>query len=57
MTIAESKQRDAASHPPTTAYTGISDRTQLNPIFARPGENSDLPVDRIPDNESLPETA
>jgi glutamate decarboxylase len=58
MTIAESKERAAsASRTPSTAYTGINDRTQLNPIFARPGENTDLPVDRIPDNESLPETA
>ena len=57
MTIAESKERSSAAQPPTTAFTGISDRTQLNPIFARPGEDSDLPVDRIPDRESLPETA
>ena len=57
MSTEEPKGRTQAAQPPATAYTGINDRTQLNPIFARPGESTDLPVDRIPPDESLPETA
>jgi glutamate decarboxylase len=51
--------RPAAIHPDssTQAFTGIDGRTQLNPIFAREGEATDFPVDRIPPGESLPETA
>ncbi len=36
---------------------GSSDSTSLNPVFARPGEATDLPKNRIPAAESLPETA
>ena len=54
MSTEEPKGRTQAAQPPATAYTGINDRTQLNPIFARPGESTDLPVDRIPPDESLP---
>ena len=39
------------------AFSGIGDNTQLNPIFARAGEATDFPVNRLPDGESLPETA
>ncbi|WP_242616472.1 glutamate decarboxylase [Microterricola gilva] len=39
------------------AFTGTSDRNQLNPIFARAGEATDFPMDRMPDQESLAETA
>ncbi|WP_291049603.1 glutamate decarboxylase [Herbiconiux sp.] len=39
------------------AFTGISPENQLNPIFAREGEATDFPLNRLPDGESLPETA
>lgn len=42
---------------PATAHVGDSARDQLNPIFARPGEATDFPIDRLPPSESLPETA
>ncbi|MET1016840.1 MAG: hypothetical protein ABWX76_08485, partial [Leifsonia flava] len=41
----------------THAFTGISGRNQLNPIFAREGEATDFPLNQLPDSESLPETA
>ncbi|MCG2803065.1 MAG: glutamate decarboxylase, partial [Cellulomonas sp.] len=34
-----------------------SDDIVLNPLFARPGEATTLPRHRLPDGESLPETA
>lgn len=33
------------------------DVVELNPVFARPGEATELPRFRLPDGESLPETA
>lgn len=44
-------------HTFTGRATGFSDTTTLNPVFARPGEATDLPKNRIPSTESLPETA
>ncbi|RJF41197.1 glutamate decarboxylase [Actinomyces sp. 2119] len=39
-------------------YTGSDpDRSELNPLFARPGEAHDLPKFRLPASEALPETA
>ncbi|MCR5980497.1 glutamate decarboxylase [Gordonia jinghuaiqii] len=37
--------------------TGDSDSVSLNPIFARPGEATDIPKRQVPQAESLPETA
>ncbi|SJM59895.1 glutamate decarboxylase [Gulosibacter sp. 10] len=34
-----------------------SEQLELNPLFARPGEATELPRTRLPDGESLPETA
>ncbi|MGP5496705.1 glutamate decarboxylase [Corynebacterium flavescens] len=34
-----------------------SDNVELNPIFARPGEATHLPRHRLPEGESLPDTA
>ncbi|GAA1827234.1 glutamate decarboxylase [Agromyces salentinus] len=42
---------------PTRGFSGIGDSNQLNPIFAREGEATDFPLNRLPDRESLPETA
>jgi glutamate decarboxylase len=36
---------------------GSSDASPLNPLFARPGEATELPKTRMPATESLPETA
>ena len=36
---------------------GASDVVELNPVFARPGEATELSRYAIPDRESLPETA
>lgn len=36
---------------------GSSAALSLNPVFARPGEFTDLPKSRLPQGESLPETA
>ncbi|MEU5842222.1 glutamate decarboxylase [Rhodococcus sp. NPDC047139] len=36
---------------------GTSDSLSLNPVFLRPGEATDLPKTRMPESESLPETA
>ena len=42
----------------THAFAGINARNQLNPMFARTGEATDFPFDRIPDSRNhLPETA
>ena len=38
-------------------FSGIGDSNQLNPIFAREGEATDFPLNRLPARESLPETA
>ena len=50
---------DGQVHPgdSTHAFTGISGRNQLNPMFAREGESTDFPLNRLPDSESFPETA
>ncbi|MDE0547635.1 glutamate decarboxylase [Microbacterium sp. C7(2022)] len=54
---------DASSDGPVApdqssqAFTGLGDWNQLNPIFVRPGEATDFPMDRLPDAESLPDTA
>jgi len=45
------------SGEPATAFSGFSDQNQLNPIFARPGEATDFPLNVLPPGESLPETA
>src|SRR6478609_1010417 len=42
---------------PSAAFTGINDRNQLNPMFAREGEATDFPLNVLPAGESLPETA
>jgi glutamate decarboxylase len=39
------------------AHVGDSDQNQLNPLFARPGESTDFPLNQLPAGESLPETA
>ncbi|HEY2643540.1 MAG TPA: glutamate decarboxylase [Galbitalea sp.] len=39
------------------AFTGINDSNQLNPLFARAGEATDFPTNRLPQRESLGETA
>ena len=39
------------------AFTGIGDQNQLNPMFARAGESTDFPLNALPPDESLPETA
>ncbi|PWJ27511.1 glutamate decarboxylase [Branchiibius hedensis] len=36
---------------------GMSDSVTVNPVFARPGEATELPANRMPQEESLPETA
>jgi glutamate decarboxylase len=56
MTISQPKTQPAGGEP-ANAFPGTSDRNQLNPMFARPGEATDFPTDRIPDQESLGETA
>src|SRR5881628_2539327 len=38
-------------------FIGNGDRNQLNPMFARAGEATDFPLDQIPADETLPETA
>ncbi|GAA2992527.1 glutamate decarboxylase [Microbacterium terrae] len=38
-------------------FTGNGDSNQLNPIFARPGEATDFPLNELPRGESAPETA
>ena len=55
----EGSRDDTAITPDrsTHAFGGIGDTNQLNPIFARAGEATDFPLDRLPDSESLPETA
>jgi glutamate decarboxylase len=57
MATDETTTKSDAAKPPRTAFSGTSDRTSLNPIFTRAGEDSDFPTDRIPDGESLPQTA
>ena len=44
------------SHPHRTASAGTR-QVELNPLFARPGEATELPRTRLPQGESLPETA
>ncbi|MFC2688444.1 MAG: pyridoxal-dependent decarboxylase, partial [Arachnia propionica] len=44
------------SHPHRTASAGTR-QVELNPLFARPGEATELPRTRLPRGESLPETA
>ncbi|RFA13282.1 glutamate decarboxylase [Subtercola boreus] len=39
------------------AFTGVSGRNQLNPLFCRDGEANDFPLNTLPQEESLPETA
>src|ERR1700710_1025036 len=39
------------------AFNGIGDQNQLNPLFARSGESTDFPLNKLPAGESLPETA
>ncbi|MDF2443857.1 MAG: glutamate decarboxylase, partial [Subtercola sp.] len=39
------------------AFTGVSGRNQLNPVFCRDGEANDFPLNTLPQGESLPETA
>jgi glutamate decarboxylase len=46
----------ARSGESTHGFTGISDQNQLNPLFARPGEATDFPLNALPPGESLPET-
>lgn len=41
----------------TAARPDDVSRTELNPLFARDGEATDFPIDRLPDGESLPDTA
>lgn len=36
---------------------GMSDSVTVNPVFARPGEASEFPANRLPQDESMPETA
>ena len=38
-------------------FKGTSGQNQLNPLFARAGEATDFPLDKLPSGESLPETA
>jgi glutamate decarboxylase len=52
----------AMTHTPSSArpsqgFTGSGDQNQLNPMFARPGEATDFPLNTLPPGESLPETA
>jgi glutamate decarboxylase len=42
---------------PPHAFIGEGDQNQLNPLFARPGESTDFPLNQLPPGESLPETA
>lgn len=48
---------ESANNSSRNAFTGYGDFNQLNPLFARPGEATDFPLDQIPSQESLPETA
>jgi glutamate decarboxylase len=49
----------ATAHPdePLPALGADSGQNQLNPMFARPGEATDFPLNRIPQREALPDTA
>ncbi|PWB97516.1 glutamate decarboxylase [Salinibacterium hongtaonis] len=51
------KASDPTNETSPNAFTGYGDFNQLNPLFARPGEATDFPLDQIPAGESLPETA
>ena len=57
MTVSKPKVTTFKPGESPNAFTGTSDRNQLNPIFARPGEATDFPTDRIPAQESLGETS
>jgi glutamate decarboxylase len=59
MTTAKTKTTKTTLKPGSVphAHIGIGDQNQLNPVFARPGESTDFPLNTIPPGESLPETA
>ncbi|HEY9424005.1 MAG TPA: glutamate decarboxylase [Microterricola sp.] len=57
MTVSQPKSTALKPSESPNAFTGTSDRNQLNPMFARAGEATDFPTDRLPDQESLAETA
>ena len=57
MTVSPPTSEPIKPSESTHAFTGLGDTNQLNPMFARAGEATDFPLDRMPDGESLPETA
>jgi glutamate decarboxylase len=57
MTVTQSKAKQVKPGESPNGFSGITDRNQLNPMFARTGEATDFPLDKIPSNESLGETA
>ena len=42
---------------PRPTPSNAPSQVKLNPLFARPGEATELPRTRLPQGESLPETA
>ena len=52
-----SRRSSTRSNAASRAFTGDGAQNQLNPMFARPGESTDFPMNVLPDMESLPETA
>ncbi len=57
MTVSQEKTKAIKPGESPNAFTGLSDRNQLNPMFARAGEATDFATDRLPAGESLGETA
>jgi glutamate decarboxylase len=57
MTVSQSKTNQSKPGESPRGFTGVSDRNQLNPMFARAGEATDFPLDKMPNSESLGETA
>lgn len=52
-----SRRASTQTTTPARAFSGDGTQNQLNPIFARPGEATDFPLNVLPATESLPETA
>src|SRR5215218_7034486 len=57
MTVTQSKARLSKPADSPNGFTGTGDTNQLNPMFARAGEATDFPLNRMPQGESLQETA
>lgn len=46
-----------APYPNVHDFLNNPEEIELNPVFARPGEATSMPRNRMPERESLPETA